>query len=225
MQNESNLVESLQKIVELCGYYALTPGETDTLIRYINKNYLELTGGKLEEIFELAVMGQLNIELKAKLSAKELTRVILAWKGMFEKRQASEEPAGPTDEEKDKIHKEWMEKCVFVGINNFFKTGDYKVRDAGNPLYNYLDRAGLISFSKEVEEKFRLQIASNTKIDSSTEIRPIKMIIDQSDYLTKKNYKHYALEQFLRSCKQEKRDIIGEIKSYEQKVEYEKSIS
>ena len=223
MENKNELADALLYIVDLCGYYPLNEIQIDVLVKYINKDDPTLSVLKLNEMFDLAIKDKLGTELKGRLSVKEYLRVKYARDRSSPVEQEIQEANEPTEEQKEKMRKDWLEKCVFVGINNFFKTGDYKVRDAGNPLYNYLDRAGLISFSKEVEEKFRLQIASNTKIDSSTEIRPIKMIIDQSDYLTKKNYKRYALEQFLITCKQEKRDIIGEIKNYEQKIEYEKA--
>ncbi len=222
MENKSELADALLHIVTLCGYSSLDENQIDVLVRYINKDEPTLTGLKLKEMFDLAIKDKLGIELKRVLSVKEYFRVKFAWEKIFKIEQEIEKSKEPTQEQKDKFRREWLE-YVYRQIENFFKTSDYKLMDTGNPLYNYLERAGLINFSKEVEEKFRLQIADNTKISSSTETRPVKMIIDQSDRLTKQKYKHYALEQFLRTCKQENRDIVGEIKSHEQRQEYSES--
>jgi len=206
----------LYYIIDLCGYYEPTEEQMVILSDYVNKNYFTLTDQYIKTAFELAINDKLDLEIKAKLSVKEFVKIIRVYKKQYEKKEAFQEPE-ITQEQKDKIHREWLE-YVYGQIENFFKTGDYKLTDYGNPLYNYLDRAGLISFSKEVKEKFHKQVETD---NSSGKVQPIKMTIDQSDYLTKKNYKRYALEQFFITCRKEKRDIIAEIKSYEKKNEFE----
>lgn len=225
MNNESELVVALQHIVTLCGYYPLNENEIDVLVKSINKDEPTLTGPKLKEMFELAIRDKLGIELKGRLSVKEYFRVKFAWDRSFKNEQIILEAKKPTKEELIKFHKDWLENCVFIGISKFFKTGDYKITDYGNVLYNYLNRTGLITFSKEVEEKFRLQVKKvyGNKLSNSNEPQTIKTIIDQSDKFTSIGYKNYALEQFLRTCRQENRDIIGEIKNHEQKHEYAES--
>ena len=223
MENKNELADALLHIVTLCGYYALSETEIDVLVKYINKDDPTLSVLKLKDMFDLAIKEKLGIELKGKLSVKEYLRVKYAWDKMFQVNQQIEKTNEPTDEQKEKMHKQWLEKCVFKQIDNFYKTGDYKITDYGNVLYNYLDRIGLLTFSEETKAKFfkREKIAIP---ENSNEPQLIKTIINRSAKIAKMNYKNYALEQFLRTCKEEKRDIVGEIKSYEQRQEYEKAI-
>ncbi len=226
MENKNELADALLYIVTLCGYYPLSENEIDVLVKYINKNDSTLSVVKLNEMFDLAIKDKLGIELKGRLSVKEYLRVKYARDRNSPVEQEIQEANEPTDKQKEKMRKEWLQDIVFVRIDDFFKTDAYKITDYGNVIYNYLDRAGLLTFSKELQEKFfkMEKINLSKKLSNSNEPLSIKTIIDQSDKLTKINYKHYALEQFLRTCRQENRDIIGEIKSHEQRQEYETAI-
>ena len=226
MENKNILADTLLYIVTICGYYTLSETEIDVLVKYITKDDPTLSVLKLKDMFDLAINDKLGIELKGKLSVKEYLRVKYAWDKMFQVKQEIEEFNEPTEEQKEKMHKDWLENCVFKQIDNFYKTGDYKITDYGNVLYNYLIRIGLLIFSEETKAKFfkRERIAISQNSSSLNEPISIKTIINQSDKLTKKNYKNYALEQFLGTCKEEKLDIAGEIKSYEQALEYENAI-
>ncbi|KKN54320.1 hypothetical protein LCGC14_0593750 [marine sediment metagenome] len=223
MENKNELADALLYIVTLCGYYPLSENDIDVLVKYINKDDPTLSVLKLKEMFDCAIKDKLGIELKGRLSAKEYLRVKYAWGRNFQVEQKIQKPNEPTEEQKEKMHKDWLENCIFKQIDNFYKTGDYKITDYGNSLYNYLERIGLLTFSEETKAKFfkREKIALSQNSSSLNEPISIKTIINQSDKITKMNYKKYALEQFLRTCKEEKRDIVGEIKSYEQKLEYE----
>ncbi len=229
MKNESELAEALLHIVTLCGYYPLDENEIDVLVRYINRDDPTLPVLKLKEMFELEIKDKFGIELKNRLSVKEYLRVKFALERRVKEKQSFseiEKEYKPTKEALQQLHNDLLEH-IYSKIDLFFKTDIYKITDYGNVIYNYLERIGLLTFSKEVQEKFfkMEKINLSKKLSISNEPLSIKTIIDQSDKLTKINYKHYALEQFLRTCRQEKRDIIGEIKSYEQTQEYEKSIS
>ena len=226
MENKNELADALLYIVDLCGYYSLSENEIDVLVKYITKDDPTLSVLKLKDMFDLAIKDKLGIELKGKLSVKEYLRIKYAYNRFFQVEQETPKTKEPTEDQKDLMRKEWLENCVFKQIDNFYKTGDYKITDYGNVLYNYLERIGLLTFSEKTKAKFfkREKIALSENSSSLNEPISIKTIINQSDKLTKKNYKNYALEQFLRTCKEEKRDIVGEIKSYEQALEYEKAV-
>lgn len=221
MKNQTELAEALHNIVDLCGYYELSDKQEDILIKYINRNYLTLTGPEIEKMFEFAVNGKLGIELKAKLSAKEFTKVILAYKKMFYKQQPNAEPQ-ITEEKKQQLRKEWLE-YVCLKIEEFFKTGEYKLLDFGNPLYFILESAGIIKFSLSEKIEFRKQAQGEIKrIDTLASKTPaIQIIIAKGDNEIGAVAKRIALEHFFGTCKQSGRDIISEIKSYMSKQEFE----
>ncbi|KKN55719.1 hypothetical protein LCGC14_0579280 [marine sediment metagenome] len=216
MNNESELADTLQHIVTLCGYYPLNENEIDVLVKYINRDDPTLPVLKLKEMFELAINYKLGIELKNRLSVKEYLRVKYALERRIKEKQSFseiEKEYKPTKEALQQLHNDFLEN-IYGKIDQFFKTDIYKITDYGNVIYNYLERIGLITFSKEVQERFHKMEKITTSKNSNDPVL-IKTIIDQSDKLTKMNYKKFALEQFLRSCKQENRDIIGEIKTKE----------
>jgi len=221
MENKNETADALQNIVELCGYYDLNEKQIDVLVKYINRNYLTLTGPEIEKMFEFAVNGKLGIELKAKLSAKEFTKVILAYKKMFYKQQPNAEPE-VTEEKKQQLRNEWLE-YVCRKIEEFFKTGEYKLLDFGNPLYFVLESAGIIKFSLSEKIEFRKQAQGEIKrIDTLASKTPaIQIIIAKGDNEIEAVAKRIALQHFLGTCKQSGRDIISEIKSYMSGQEYE----
>jgi hypothetical protein len=63
-----------------------------------------------------------------------------------------EKPKELSNEEKLKIHNEWLEN-IYKNFDEFKKTNTYDYYDFNNKLYNYLKKLGLINLNEEWQEK------------------------------------------------------------------------
>ena len=95
--------DSVQKIIDFCGYKQLADGLMTALVQYMLTNYKHYTSEKLEQIFHLAAEGKLGIELnKYHLTGMEFAKVMSAFKKMYHSSNIQEQKEEKTSEEEIK---------------------------------------------------------------------------------------------------------------------------
>ncbi len=133
-----------------------------------------------------------------------------------------------TKEEKKQERDKWLKDTIFPLFEKYFKTGEYDFPDYGNALYNYLDKK-FINFASEKKEKIkemaRLELLKEYRIEKIAKPNQRneigKIITDiltgdkKTDAEVKGRGRNIALKIFLAECKEMGRDLIAEIKEYE----------
>jgi len=235
-QCPTNKVEQLMAyLYTLCGFEKM-PSETQdmVLISFIRNNFSDITLDEIKLAFELGISGETGVNMKHyhNFNAIYFSDVINAYKayqrGQKDIKLELTEPATMTPKQERDTTISWLNNHVFPRIEKFFKTGEYDLPDYGNTLYNYLEKK-FINFTKErklkIKEQARLELLKEYRIEKiakpSQRNEIAKIITDiltgdkKTDAEVKVRGRNIALKIFLIKCKEADRDLITEIKEYE----------
>lgn len=198
-------------------------------IKEISQAVKKALSGKLRingKILEIETYNNFSIPYICKILAAYKEYLINEGK-LLSKTQ--ENPDKMSQERIDELKSKWLNNVVYPQLENYFKKGNYNIPDYGNSLYNYLNEK-FMNFpkakSKEIicEARKQLLIELNNQLKRSG-IERIKYLI--ADLISKKQAteprvitraKKIGLKMFLIQCAVENKDLVAEIKEYEDEV-------
>lgn len=230
--NDLNTV--LTYIYTLCGFEKMPDEKQDmVLIGFIREHFSTLSIEDMKNAFELGVSGETGVNMKHyhNFNAIYFSDVINAYKVYKRSHKINTlqlESPKMTDQKKKETHSKWLHHLIFPQIEKYNKGEISEIPDYGNTFYNYLDN-DFINFSRErkikIAKKAREQLLMGFRLEKVAKpderihigkvITDLIMSGEETEGLVKARAKKIALNEFLSDCKEMDRDLIAEIKQYE----------
>ena len=235
LSNFDSLKNTLKSICILLGVKEI-PDENimNEMVNILKDEFDYFTISDITDAVKKALSGKLNIDFQPynNFSIPYICKILTAYReylnneGKLLPKQVESLEMGT--QQKKEIHAKWLYQCVFPYIEKFNKGEIDEVPDYANTLYNYLDKK-VINFTNErklqIKEKAREELLKEfraDKIDKPGERNRIGIVITDiltdgkdTEGLVRTRAKKLALQMFLTDCKKMERDIIAEIKEYE----------
>ena len=150
--SDSDLCVLFLHISELLGITKVPEqSQIKILSDFVRKYFSKTEAGKIPIAFEFYIGGKLPIEYKNayRLHSGLFSSVVNSYLNAYDRQDQA------SDYQREQFDRhEWFD-YLKNEITNYYETGDYKLRDYGNPFWHFLTEKGLINFTQERREQIK----------------------------------------------------------------------
>lgn len=240
LDNDESLKKSLIDIAYMLGIKEPPiPELLNQMIDTLKDQFSDLSINTINKAVKLALGGKLDINFQPynNFTIPYICNILISYRN-YKSHQPVEyneyEKPRITEEERIDIRRDWLQKCVYLPIERFMRTGIYEVRDLNSMIYNFLKNGGLINFTQEKENRILEEAKQDffNKNKSQYEAENINVLITKLqdggkdvDGLIELRKNNRALKAFLIDCRETNRDILHEIKQIDEMTENQRIVT